>query len=308
VAQDLGIRHIAYGVTPEHYGTVGSALLGTLEQGLGEAFTPEVKAAWTEVYTVLATTMKEAAAAQPEPNGSGTISAEQIALVQETFKAVLSIKDAAAELFYNRLFEDDPTLEALFPSDLTEQKQKLMATLATAVGGLGMLDEIVPIVQDLGIRHAAYGVKPEHYDTVAGALLWTLEQGLAGAFTPEVKTAWTEAYMILAETMKEAAAEVADEINADHVAQLTATEPAAPVVDETAPAAEPDPAPDMIAGEDAASIVVDTGTAGRSDQVHAELTALLEELERVGSVAGQIDKIARQTNLQARAKNISAML
>jgi len=48
---------------------------------------------------------------------------EQIALVQETFKAVLAIKDTAADLFYGRLFGDDPSLEAMFPSDLTEQKQ-----------------------------------------------------------------------------------------------------------------------------------------------------------------------------------------
>jgi len=316
VVQDLGIRHIAYGVKPEHYDTVGGALLWTLEQGLGEAFTPEVKAAWGEVYTVLAATMKDAAAAaadeisaeisagpdageampaSPEPNGSGTISPEQIALVQETFKAVLSIKDAAADLFYGRLFEDDPSLEALFPSDLTEQKQKLMATLATAVGGLGKLEDIVPVVRELGIRHAAYGVKPEHYDTVAGALLWTLEQGLADAFTPEVKAAWTEAYMILAETMKEAAAEVADETSASQVAEEATME------------APPEPAPvPVMAAADEAPIVVDTETSGRSDQVHTELTALLEELDRVGLVAGQIDKIAKQTNLLALNATIEA--
>jgi len=293
VVQDLGIRHIAYGVKPEHYDTVGGALLWALEQGLGEAFTPEVKAAWTEVYTVLATTMKDAA--QPEPNGSSTISPEQIALVQETFKAVLSIKDAAADLFYSRLFEDDPSLEALFPTDLTEQKQKLMSTLAVAVGGLNKLEDIVPVLQDLGVRHAAYGVKPEHYDTVGGALLWTLEQGLGEAFTPEVKAAWTEAYMIMAETMKEAAAEVAAEI-ADEIS-ADPTPVSVPV---------PDPVSDMSPSADEAPIVVDTGAPGRSDQVRAELTALLEELDRVGSVAGQIDKIAKQTNLLALNATIEA--
>lgn len=60
--QNLGVRHVDYGVKDEHYGTVGAALLWTLEQGLGEAFTEEVKQAWTEVYTVLADTMKAAAA------------------------------------------------------------------------------------------------------------------------------------------------------------------------------------------------------------------------------------------------------
>ena len=60
--QDLGRRHTSYGVQPQHYATVGSALLWTLGQGLGEAFTPQVEAAWTEVYTVLATVMQDAAA------------------------------------------------------------------------------------------------------------------------------------------------------------------------------------------------------------------------------------------------------
>lgn len=59
--QDLGRRHVAYGVTDAHYDTVGAALIWTLEKGLGASFTAEVKEAWIEVYTVLATTMKDAA-------------------------------------------------------------------------------------------------------------------------------------------------------------------------------------------------------------------------------------------------------
>lgn len=59
----LGARHLQYGVEDAHYALVGGALLKTLEQGLGDAFTPEVRAAWTEVYGVMAQTMM--AAAQP---------------------------------------------------------------------------------------------------------------------------------------------------------------------------------------------------------------------------------------------------
>ena len=60
--QDLGKRHVAYGVTDKHYDTVGAALVWTLEQGLGAEFTAEVKEAWVKVYGLLATTMKQAAA------------------------------------------------------------------------------------------------------------------------------------------------------------------------------------------------------------------------------------------------------
>lgn len=63
VVQDLGKRHVGYGVVDAHYDTVGAALIWTLGQGLGEAFTEEVEAAWVETYTVLATVMKDAAAA-----------------------------------------------------------------------------------------------------------------------------------------------------------------------------------------------------------------------------------------------------
>lgn len=61
VVQDLGTRHVDYGVKDKHYDTVGEALIWTLGEGLGEDFTDAVKAAWIETYTVLATVMKEAA-------------------------------------------------------------------------------------------------------------------------------------------------------------------------------------------------------------------------------------------------------
>lgn len=130
---------------------------------------------------------------------------DQIKLVQDSFAKVVPIKDAAAEMFYERLFELDPSLRSLFKGDMTEQRKKLMSMIATAVGGLNKLDDIVPAVQALGERHAGYAVRPEHYDTVGAALLWTLEKGLGTAFTDDVKEAWTNVYGLLASTMIEAA-------------------------------------------------------------------------------------------------------
>lgn len=131
---------------------------------------------------------------------------EQVALVRSSFAQVLPIKETAADLFYTRLFELDPSLRPLFKGDMKEQGVKLMTMIGTAVGGLDRLDSIVPSVQALGRRHADYGVLDQHYDTVATALLWTLEKGLGAAFTPDVKSAWTSAYGVLAGTMKEATA------------------------------------------------------------------------------------------------------
>jgi hemoglobin-like flavoprotein len=109
-------------------------------------------------------------------------------------------------LFYGRLFSLDPALKPLFKGNLQAQGRKLMSMISTAVNGLTRLDTLVPAVQDLGRRHVKYGVKDQHYDTVAVALVWTLDQGLGEAFTPEVEEAWVAAYGVLAKTMKDAAA------------------------------------------------------------------------------------------------------
>ena len=80
-----------------------------------------------------------------------------------------------------------------------------MQMLTAAVKGLDRLDLLVPVVQDLGRRHASYGVVDLHYDTVGGALLWTLETGLGEGFTPEMREAWATVYGLLATTMRDAA-------------------------------------------------------------------------------------------------------
>lgn len=127
------------------------------------------------------------------------------ALVRESFAKVVPIAPAAAAMFYDRLFALDPSLRPLFKGDMNEQGRKLMAMIGTAVANLGRLDTILPAVQDLGRRHAGYGVPTASYDTVAAALLWTLEQGLGADFTLATRAAWTEAYTILAGVMKDAA-------------------------------------------------------------------------------------------------------
>jgi len=133
----------------------------------------------------------------------------QINTVRTSFAAVLPIADQAGMLFYQRLFTVDPSLRPLFKGDIEAQSRTLMRMIATAVNGLDRLETIVPAVQALGVRHAGYGVAEADYQTVGDALLWTLEQGLGPAFTPEVSEAWAAAYTVLAETMKAAAREAA---------------------------------------------------------------------------------------------------
>jgi nitric oxide dioxygenase len=121
----------------------------------------------------------------------------QVALVQQSFGKVAPISEQAAVLFYGRLFETAPHLQAMFPDDMTEQRKKLMATLAVVVHGLSNLPSILPAASALAKRHVAYGVKADHYPAVGGALLWTLEKGLGEDWTADVAAAWTEAYGVL---------------------------------------------------------------------------------------------------------------
>jgi hemoglobin-like flavoprotein len=130
-----------------------------------------------------------------------TLTAQHISDVQRTWQLCIPIADTAANLFYAKLFELDPALQSLFPSEMKEQKQKLMTMITTAVRSLNDLGTLVPVVKALGRRHVAYKIKDRDYDTVGAALLDTLAKGLGAAWTPPVKEAWTEVYGVLAATM-----------------------------------------------------------------------------------------------------------
>jgi hemoglobin-like flavoprotein len=107
-------------------------------------------------------------------------------------------------LFYHRLFELDPSLQRLFHDDMPAQGRKLMTMLGFIVARLHHPEVIVPTIQELGRRHAAYGVQEDHYTTVGAAWLWTLRHGLGTQFTPAVEAAWAEAYSWLTDTMQAA--------------------------------------------------------------------------------------------------------
>jgi hemoglobin-like flavoprotein len=132
----------------------------------------------------------------------------QIEIVQQSFAKVAPIADVAADLFYNRLFELDPSLRKLFSGDMKKQGGMLMSMLASAVRGLSNPNALLPVLTMLGRRHAGYGVVDAHYTTVAQALLWTLEQGLGDDFTPETRDAWVAAYTLMATVMQQGAREV----------------------------------------------------------------------------------------------------
>ena len=126
---------------------------------------------------------------------------QQAKLVADSFQKVLPVAGVAADLFYDHLFEVAPETRALFPDDLAAQKQKFITMLSTVVAGLHEFNRIAPIVEDLGVRHATYGVVEKHYEPFGAALMQALEESLGVDFTPQVREAWAEAYMTLANAM-----------------------------------------------------------------------------------------------------------
>ena len=133
------------------------------------------------------------------------VSPQQVDLVQKTWRLVQPIGDTAAELFYGKLFSLDPQVRPLFKYDLRDQGRNFTAMISVAVHWLARPEKILLAIQQLGRRHAAYGVQPRHYEIVATALLGMLEKCLGEAFTAEARGAWSAAYDMLAKTMQEAA-------------------------------------------------------------------------------------------------------
>ena len=146
----------------------------------------------------------------PYDRGSTWVNPQSKRLVKESWRQVVPIADAAAEMFYQRLFEIDPATRTLFrATSMPVQRRKLVSALTLAVEGLDNLDALVPVLKDLGRRHGGYGVGDAHYESVGQALLATLEQVLGRSWTPVVASAWTEAYALLSGIMRQAARDAA---------------------------------------------------------------------------------------------------
>ncbi|WP_209255524.1 globin domain-containing protein [Ruegeria sp. R13_0] len=111
----------------------------------------------------------------------------------------------AGEVFYERLFEIAPETRQMFLNDMTVQASKLMSTIGFVVSQLQDESELTPLVQDLALRHLAYGVEEEHYWIVKTALVQMLVLVLEDAATKDVLDSWSLAYDALAGDMIEAA-------------------------------------------------------------------------------------------------------
>jgi len=105
------------------------------------------------------------------------------------------------DVFYSKLFLDNPELRKLFPQDMEGQYRKLLDMLNTIIERLEKIDELKGDIVAMAKRHEGYGVKPEHYSAVGIALIWTLQKRLGTEWTDEVRSAWVNCYAILSGTM-----------------------------------------------------------------------------------------------------------
>jgi hemoglobin-like flavoprotein len=140
------------------------------------------------------------------PEESAAMTPEQKQLVRETWKQIAPTAEEAADLFYCRLFDTDPSTRELFSaSDMFAQRKKLLQTLGFAISSLDNLDVLMSMLQALGRRHVGYGVTAKQYESVGVALLWALERSLGPAWTPAAAAAWAEVYTLLSRVMRGAA-------------------------------------------------------------------------------------------------------
>ena len=128
-------------------------------------------------------------------------------IVRQSWKKVLPIRDEAATFFYTRLFQLDPSLRPLLKGDMAEHGRKWSAIISVAIANLERPIILLPTLYTVGAQHEKNGIQDHHYDIVGIALFDTLQRVLGEAFTPEVKAAWVDAYRVIANVMKTAAAD-----------------------------------------------------------------------------------------------------
>ena len=127
----------------------------------------------------------------------------QIQLIRQSFDSAAEFQIAFTKLFYGRLFELQPTLRPLFKISIEEQSKKLLDTLRAIVDGVDRIDQLRPNLQQLGRKHVTYGVKPEHYEVLRSALLWTFAQALGVEFDAETRASWDKVLRLVSAIMIE---------------------------------------------------------------------------------------------------------
>ena len=133
---------------------------------------------------------------------------EQLELVRTSYASLGADAPAMAHDFYRRLFAADPSAEALFTETLSVMAEKFANELDAIVQAITSYDVFATRVNDLAVRHAAYGVEARHYRAAGDALVGALAAHLAPNWDDALEGAWRRAYNLVAELMLAASAGV----------------------------------------------------------------------------------------------------
>src|SRR5262245_4620383 len=127
---------------------------------------------------------------------------EQRQRVRDRMETLREYAEPFALLFYGKLFELDPGARRLFHNDLAAQGRKVMDMLTSVAESLDDFDPMRARLAELGRQHADYGVRPEQYESVSDALLWSLSQALGPNFDRPTRDAWRTALAAICAAMQ----------------------------------------------------------------------------------------------------------
>lgn len=129
-----------------------------------------------------------------------------VEVLEESFACVRPQMTEFSSSFYENLLTEYPQVQVLFKNtDMAMQQEKLVKSLVLVIDNLRQSDVLTNALRGLGRKHVQYGVLPEHYPLVGGALLKTFESYLGTEWTPTVKQAWIDAYGVISSLMLEGA-------------------------------------------------------------------------------------------------------
>jgi hemoglobin-like flavoprotein len=124
-----------------------------------------------------------------------------LALIRASFAAVQPYGTQVTAYFYDHLFAHNPELRPLFAAHLEDQRDRLWAALGALVSNIENTETLVGMLQNLGRRHAGYGVSAEHYPAVGASLIATLAHFAGDAWTPTIEASWVTVYGVISDTM-----------------------------------------------------------------------------------------------------------
>ena len=127
------------------------------------------------------------------------------AALKASWGKVAAAGDDVPLYFYSHLFLSHPEVRSMFPIQMTAQREKLVAALGAVVSNVESLDDVVPLLEQLGRDHRRFAVVSEHYSAVGASLLATLKRFLGTSWTPELADTWAQAYGVVAKVMVAAA-------------------------------------------------------------------------------------------------------